>query len=88
MRMSVAAEWSKWREAASRSKAGVSQACIRSVTYGAETWTLIRKLMEVRRASDHRMLREMVGIRQQGRQQVFSVGVAGRIVEVLRRERL
>ncbi len=59
--------------------------------YGAETWALTRKLMEVLRAIDHRMLRYMAGIRWQDR--VSSADVANRrgiedLETVLRRERL
>lgn len=65
--------WIKWREVDSllvnctiplKSRARVSQACIRSVIlYGAATWALARKLMEVLRVSDNRMLRCVARIR-------------------------
>ncbi len=66
--------------------------CIRSVMlYGAETWALTRKLMEVLRASDRRIMRYMAGIRWQD--MVFSADVVNRygvedLETVLRRKRL
>ncbi len=42
------------------------EACVRSaLLYGAETWALTNRLMEVLRSRDRRMLRYMAGVRWQ-----------------------
>ncbi len=70
----VAAAWGRWREISSllvnrnielRSRGRVYEACVRSaLLYGAETWALTNRLMEVLRC-DRRMLRYMAGVRWQ-----------------------
>ena len=72
VRQRVAAAWRQWREMASlltnrgiplKSRAGVYEACIRSVLlYGSETWALSGRLLGVLRTCDRRMLRYMAGV--------------------------
>ncbi len=66
------------------------EVCIRSVMlYGAETWALTNKLMEVLRGCDRRMMRYLAGVRWQDR--VISEEVARRCgireIEVILRQR-
>ena len=75
VRSRVAAAWKSWREVASllvnrgihlKSRGKVYEACIRSVLlYGAETWALTDRLVNVLRSCDRRMLRYMAGVRWQ-----------------------
>ena len=49
-----------------RTRGMVYEACVRSVLlYGAETWALTSRLMDVLRRCDRRMLRYMAGVRWQ-----------------------
>ncbi len=49
-----------------RSRGRVYESCVRSaLSYGAETWALMNRLMEVLRICDRRMLRYMAGVRWQ-----------------------
>ncbi len=75
VRAKVASAWGRWREISSllvnrnieqRSRGRVYEACVRSaLLYGAETWALTNRLMEVLRSCDRRMLRYVVGVRWQ-----------------------
>ncbi len=75
VRARVAAAWGRWRKISNllvnrniglRSRGRVYEACVRSaLLYGAETWALTNRLMEVQRSCDRRMLRYMVGVRWQ-----------------------
>ena len=77
VRNRVACAWSKWRELSNlltnrgiplRHRAKVYEACVRSVMlYGSETWALTKKLDEVIRRCDRRMLRYMAGVSLQDR---------------------
>ena len=71
------AAWERWREIPSllvnrniglRSRGRVYKACVRSaLLYGAETWALMSRLMDVISSCDGRMLRYMAGVRWQDR---------------------
>lgn len=86
VRMRVAAAWSKWREMSSlltnhsiplKSRAGVYEACIRSVLlYGSETWAINERHSVILRSCDRKMLRYIAGVRWQD--QVGSGEVAER----------
>ncbi len=75
VRARVAAAWGRWREISSllvnhnirlRSRGRVYEACVRSaLLYGAETWALMKRLMEVLHSCDRRTLRYMAGVRWQ-----------------------
>ena len=75
VRARVTAAWKRWREISSllvnrniglRSRGGVYEACVRSaLLYGAETWALTGRLVDVLRNCDRRMLRHMAGVRWQ-----------------------
>ncbi len=77
MRAGVAAAWRRWREVASllvnrsmglKNRGNVWEACVRSaLLYGAETWALKDRLMDLLRSCDHRILRYMAGVRWQDR---------------------
>ncbi len=77
LRARVAAARQRWREVASllvnrsiglKSRGKVYEACVRSVLlYGAETWSLTDRLMDLLRSCDCRMLRYMAGVRWQDR---------------------
>ena len=73
VRTRIAASWTKWRELASlltnkgiplKCRAHVYEMCVRSVLiYGAETWPLSLRLVELLRSTDRRMLRYMAKVR-------------------------
>ena len=101
VRKRVSAAWNKWREMASLIKnksiplmirGSVYESCVRSVMlYGAETWALTRKLEDILKSCDRRMLRYMAGVRWQDR--ISSEEVAKRcglkeIQEKIRQRRL
>ncbi len=77
VRARVAAAWRRWREISNllinhniglRSRGRVYEACVRSaLLYGAETWAVVNRLMEVLRSCDRRMMRYMRGVRWQDR---------------------
>ena len=51
-----------------RTRRRADEACMRSaLPYGAETWALTSRLMDVLCRCDHRMLRYMAGVRWQDR---------------------
>ncbi len=75
VRVRVAATWGTWQEISNllvnhniglRSRGRLYEACVRSaILYGAETWAMTNRLMEVLRSCDRRMLRYMAGVRWQ-----------------------
>lgn len=75
VRARVAAAWGRWRGISSllvnlniglRSRRRVYEACVRAaLLYGAETWALTNRLMEVLRSCNRRMLKYMAGVRWQ-----------------------
>ncbi len=75
VRARASAAWGRWREISGllvnhnielRSRGRVYEACVRSaLLYGAETWALTNRLMEVLCSCDQRMLRYMAGVRWQ-----------------------
>ncbi len=77
VRARMAAAWRRWHEVASlsvnrsiglKSRGNVYEACVRSaLLYGAETWALTDRLMDLLRSCDRRMLRYMAGVRWQDR---------------------
>ena len=75
VRAIVTALWRRWQEIASllvnhsirlRTRGRVHEACVRStLLYGAETWALTSRLMDILHRCDCRMLRYMTGMRWQ-----------------------
>ncbi len=98
VRVRVAAAWRRWREVASllvnhsiglRSKS-IYEACVRSaLLYGAETWALKDRLMDLLQSCDRRMPRYMAGVRwQQGNKEVAEMCGVEDLSVKLRKRRL
>ena len=86
VRARVAAAWNKWREMVIllknrhiplKIRGSVYESCVRSVMlYGAETWQMTKKIEDILKHCDRKMMRYMAGVRWTDR--ISSVEVAWR----------
>ena len=101
VRARIAAAWKKWREIAGilvnrnipiKNRIRMYQACIRPVLlYGGETWPITKRLEQLLRSCDSRMLRYMANIRWEDRisnEEVLHKCRLQEISSVLRKQRL